>query len=339
MSRMSIVEALRAAMREEMLRDERVIILGEDVGVKNGFGGAFTVTLGLSDQFGHERVIDTPIAEAGYVGVAIGAAMAGMRPIVDLQYADFIYCMMDQLVNEAAKLCYMSGGQVRVPIVVRAPCGATTRGAQHSQTPEAMFMHVPGLKVVAPSTAYDAKGLLKTAIRDDNPVIFLEHKLLYGSKGSRVEKGALTAEGEVPEEEYTVPLGQAAIRREGTDLTIVGTLLMVYRALEAAARLEAEGISAEVIDLRSLVPLDEETVLRSLAKTGHLLLVDEDHRTCGWTAEIGALVAERALPWLRAPIKRVTSLDTPTPFAPALERRWVPDAQRIFDAALELVVY
>jgi pyruvate dehydrogenase E1 component beta subunit len=336
--RLTIVEALREAMREEMRRDPNVILLGEDVGVPQGFGGAFTVSLGLSDEFGHERVLDTPISEAGYAGVAIGAALAGLRPIVDLQYADFIYCMMDQLVNEAAKLRYMSGGQVSVPIVVRGPVGATTRGAQHSQTPEAMFMHVPGLKVVAPSNAYDAKGLLKTAIRDDNPVVFLEHKLLYGSKGTRVEKGALTPSCEVPEEEYTIPLGKAAVPREGTDVTIVATLLMVYRALEAADRLDREGISAEVIDLRSLLPLDEEAVLRSVAKTGRLVLVDEDHRTCGWPAELAALVAEHGLASLKAPVKRITPPDAPTPFTPVLEKRWVPSADRVFDAALELVV-
>jgi pyruvate dehydrogenase E1 component beta subunit len=336
--KLTIVEALREAMREEMVRDENVIILGEDVGVERGFGGAFTVTLGLSEQFGHQRILDTPISEAGYAGLAIGAAIAGLRPIVDLQYADFIYCMMDQLVNEAAKLCYMSGGQVHVPIVVRAPVGATTRGAQHSQMPEAMFMHVPGLKVVAPSTAYDAKGLLKAAIRDENPVIFLEHKLLYGSKGHRVEKGAIDSAGEVPDEDYTIPLGQAAIRREGTDITIVATLLMVYQALEAARRLEAEGISAEVIDLRSLLPLDEDTLLGSLAKTGHMLLVDEDHRICGWTAEVAALAAEKGLQHLKAPVTRITSLNTPTPFTPVLERAWMPRADTIFDAALQLVV-
>ncbi|HMC65953.1 MAG TPA: alpha-ketoacid dehydrogenase subunit beta, partial [Gemmataceae bacterium] len=217
MPRLTIVEALRAAMREEMARDSSVILLGEDVGVEKGFGGAFTVSLGLSEEFGHDRVIDTPISEAGYAGIAVGAAMAGLRPIVDLQYADFIFCMMDQIVNEAAKLPYMSAGQVRVPMVIRAPVGATTRGAQHSQTPEAIFMHVPGLKVVAPSNAYDAKGLLKTAIRDDHPVIFLEHKLLYGSKGTRVEKGALNPSCEVPDGDYTIPFGQAVIRRPGTD--------------------------------------------------------------------------------------------------------------------------
>lgn len=338
MRQLTIVEALREAMHEEMARDENVIILGEDVGVENGFGGAFTVTLGLSEQFGHERVIDTPISEAGYAGLAIGAALVGMRPIIDLQYADFVYCMMDQIVNEAAKLPYMSGGQVRVPIVVRLPVGATARGAQHSQTPEATFMHVPGLKVVAPSTAYDAKGLLKSAIRDDDPVIFLEHKLLYGFKGTRVEKGALSPIGEVPEEEYTIPLGRAAVRRSGGDVTIVATLLMVYRALEAAERLAAEGIEAEVIDLRSLAPLDAETVLGSVARTGHLLLVDEDHRTCGWTAELAALAVERAFGQLKQPVRRVTPPDTPTPFTPALERLWVPSADAIFDAALELVL-
>ena len=337
MRKLTIVVALREAMREDMTRDENVIILGEDVGVPQGFGGAFTVTLGLSDEFGHDRVIDTPISEAGYAGIAVGAALAGMRPIVDLQYADFIYCMMDQIVNEAAKLRYMSAGQVRVPIVVRAPAGATTRGAQHSQTPEAMFMHVPGLKVVAPSTAYDAKGLLKTAIRDDDPVIFLEHKLLYGSKGTRVEKGALSPTGEVPDGEYTVPFGQAIVRRPGDHVTVVATLLMVYRALEAAERLALEGISAEVIDLRTLVPLDENTVLGSVARTGRLLLVDEDHRVAGWTAEVAAIAAEKALSSLKAPVRRITPPDAPTPFSPSLERRWVPSADRIYEAALELV--
>jgi pyruvate dehydrogenase E1 component beta subunit len=334
---LTIVEALREAMCEEMARDARVILLGEDVGVPQGFGGAFTVSLGLSDKFGHERVIDTPISEAGYAGLAVGAAIAGLRPIVDLQYADFIFCMMDQIVNEAAKLPYMSGGQVRVPIVVRAPVGATTRGAQHSQTPEAIFMHVPGLKVVAPSNAYDAKGLLKTAIRDDNPVIFLEHKLLYGSKGSRKEKGSLHSTCDVPEEDYTIPLGQAAIRRAGTDITIVATLLMVYRALEAAEQLQRDGISAEVIDLRSLLPLDEQAVLHSLAKTGRLLLVDEDHRMCGWTAEVAALTAEKGWADLKAPVRRITPPDAPTPFSPVLENQWVPSAERIVAAALELI--
>ena len=338
MRQLTIVEALREAMREEMARDPSVILLGEDVGVEKGFGGAFTVSLGLSEEFGHDRVIDTPISEAGYAGLAVGAALAGLRPIVDLQYADFIYCMMDQIVNQAAKLCYMSAGQVKVPMVVRAPVGATTRGAQHSQTPEAMFMHVPGLKVVAPSNAYDAKGLLKTAIRDDNPVIFLEHKLLYGSKGTRVEKGSLNPSCDVPDEDYTIPLGQAAVRRSGTDVTILATLLMVYRALEAAELLDREGISAEVIDLRSLLPLDEESVLRSIAKTGRLLLVDEDHRVCGWTAELAAVVAEKGLHRLKAPVRRITPPDTPTPFSPVLERLWVPSAQQIFNAGVELVV-
>ncbi len=339
MRTLTIVEALRESMREEMARDERVILLGEDVGVPRGFGGAFTVSLGLSDEFGHDRVIDTPISEAGYAGVAVGAALGGLRPIVDLQYADFIYCMMDQIVNEAAKLSYMSGGQVRVPIVVRAPVGATTRGAQHSQTPEGMLMHVPGLKVVAPSSAYDAKGLLKAAIRDDNPVIFFEHKLLYGSKGTRVEKGALSPTGEVPDEDYMVPLGQAAVRRPGSDVTIVGTMLMVYRALEAADRLEREGISAEVIDLRSLRPLDEETLLKSIAKTGRLILVDEDHRTAGWTAEVAALAGEKGFTRLKAPIRRITPPEAPTPFSPALERLWVPGVDRIVEAARELAKF
>src|SRR5512136_1378646 len=220
MAVMGIAEALREGIREEMRRDPTVFCIGEDIGVTGGWGGAFTVTLGLSDEFGHERILDTPISEAGLAGVAIGAAITGMRPIADVQYGDFLFCAMDQLANQAAKMTYMSGGTIRVPMVMRAPVGATTRGAQHAQSLEAFFTHIPGLKVICPSTAYDAKGLLKTAIRDENPVLFFEHKLLYGSKGTRAEKGALSPVGEVPVAEYTIPFGQAALRREGTDVTI-----------------------------------------------------------------------------------------------------------------------
>lgn len=234
MAKLTIAEALRQAIREEMQRDPRVFCIGEDIGVPGGFGGTFTVTLGLSDEFGRDRIIDTPISEAGIAGVAIGAAMAGMRPIADVQYGDFLFNMMDQLANQAAKMTYMSAGKVAVPMVMRAPVGSTRRGSQHAQSLEAFFAHIPGLKVVAPSTAYDAKGLLKAAVRDDNPVIVFEHKLLYGSKGPRSEKGALSPIGEVPDEDYIVPIGQGIVRREGRDVTIVGKLLTVYRALEAA---------------------------------------------------------------------------------------------------------
>src|SRR5438477_759523 len=223
---MTIAEALREGIREEMRRDPTVFCLGEDIGVPGGFGGAFTVTLGLSDEFGHERILDTPISETGIAGVAIGAAMTGMRPIADVQYGDFLFCMMDQLANQAAKMTYMSGGTVKVPLVMRAPVGSTRRGAQHAQSLEAFFTHIPGIKVVAASTAYDAKGLLKSAVRDDNPVLIFEHKLLYGSKGARTEPGAVDATSEIPEDDYTVPLDRAVVRRQGDHVTILSWLLM-----------------------------------------------------------------------------------------------------------------
>jgi len=334
---MTIAEALREAIREEMRRDERVFCIGEDIGIPGGFGGAFTVTLGLAEEFGRERVLDTPISEAGIAGAAVGAALAGMRPIADVQYADFLFCAMDQLVNMAAKMRYMSGGRLSVPMVMRAPCGATTRAAQHGQSPESFFIHVPGLKVACPSTAYDAKGLLKTAVRDDNPVLFFEHKLLYGSKGMRAEKGALSPVGEVPIAEYTIPFGEAALRREGCDVTIVAKLLMVYRALAAAERLAAEGISCEVIDPRTLVPFDAETVVRSVRKTEHLVLVDECPRTGGWAGEVAAEIQQKAFGRLDAPIVRVTAPDTPVPFAPVMERYYVPDEEDIIRAVREVL--
>ncbi|MDH7485821.1 MAG: alpha-ketoacid dehydrogenase subunit beta [Anaerolineae bacterium] len=336
MARMSIAEALRQAIREEMRRDERVFCIGEDIGIEGGFGGAFTVTLGLSDEFGHERILDTPVSETAIAGVAIGAALAGMRPIADVQYGDFLFCMMDQLANQAAKLRYMSGGQVSVPLVMRAPVGATARGAQHAQSLEAFFCHIPGLKVVAPATAYDAKGLLKSAVRDDNPVIVFEHKLLYGSKGPRSERGALSPIGEVPEEEYLVPIGQGIVRREGKDVTIVAKLLMMYRALAAADILAEQGIEAEVIDPRTLVPLDKELILASVRKTGRLVIAEEDNLTGGWAAEIAAIVADEAFIWLDAPIKRVSAPDVPPPFAPLLEREYVPNEEKIVAAVLSL---
>jgi pyruvate/2-oxoglutarate/acetoin dehydrogenase E1 component len=334
MAKMTIAQALRQGIREEMERDERVFCIGEDIGIEGGFGGAFTVTLGLSEEFGHDRVIDTPISEAMIAGVAAGAAMAGMRPIADVQYGDFLFNMMDQLANEAAKLRYMSAGTVSVPMVMRAPVGATARGSQHAQTLEAFFTHVPGLKVVCPSTAYDAKGLLKSAVRDDNPVLVFEHKLLYGSKGPRSEKGAINPEGEVPDEDYLVPIGKAAIRREGGDVTIVANLLMVYKALNAAEELAGQGIEAEVIDVRSLVPLDKELIWRSIRKTGRLVIVEEDNLTNGWGAEVVALAADEVFEWLDAPIKRVAAPDVPPPFAPVLEGAYVPNERRIIDAVL-----
>jgi pyruvate/2-oxoglutarate/acetoin dehydrogenase E1 component len=336
MARMTIAEALRQAIREEMRRDPRVFCIGEDIGIEGGFGGAFTVTLGLSEEFGHERILDTPISEEGLAGVAVGAAMAGLRPIADVQYGDFLFNAMDQIANQAAKMTYMSGGTVRVPMVMRVPVGATRRGAQHAQSLEAFFTHIPGLKVVAPSTAYDAKGLLKSAVRDDNPVLVFEHKLLYGSKGPRSEQGALSPIGEVPDEEYLVPIGQGAIRREGRDVTIVGKLLTVYRALEAAEQLAQEGIEAEVIDPRTLVPLDKELILASVRKTGRLVVVEEDNLTGGWAGDIAAMVAEEAFFWLDAPIKRVSAPDTPVPFAPVMEQFYVPSAERVMEAVRSL---
>jgi pyruvate/2-oxoglutarate/acetoin dehydrogenase E1 component len=336
MAQMTIAEALRQAIREEMTRDPRVFCIGEDIGIPGGFGGAFTVTLGLSEEFGHERILDTPISEEGLVGVAIGAAMAGLRPIADVQYGDFAFNAMDQIANQAAKMTYMSGGTVKVPLVLRVPVGATRRGAQHAQSLEAFFTHIPGLKVVAPSTAYDAKGLLKSAVRDDNPVLVFEHKLLYGSKGPRSEQGALSPIGEVPDEEYLVPIGQGVVRRAGTDVTIVGKLLTVYRALEAAGQLAQEGIEAEVIDPRSLVPLDKELILESVRKTGRLVVVEEDNLTGGWAADIAAIVAEEAFFWLDAPVKRVSAPDTPVPFAPVMEQFYVPSAERVIEAVRSL---
>jgi pyruvate dehydrogenase E1 component beta subunit len=336
MAQMSIAEALRQAIREEMQRDPRVFCIGEDIGVEGGWGGAFTVTLGLSDEFGHERILDTPISELGLTGVAVGAAMAGLRPIADVQYGDFLFLAMDQLANQAAKMAYMSGGAVKVPMVMRAPVGSTRRGAQHAQSLEAFFTHVPGLKVVAPSTAYDAKGLLKSAVRDDNPVIMFEHKLLYGSKGPRTETGAISATGEVPEEEYLVPIGEGAIRREGSDVTIVGKLLTVYRALGAAEQLAQEGIEAEVIDPRTLVPLDKDLILESVRKTGRLVVVEEDNITGGWAGDIAAMVAEEAFFWLDAPVKRVSAPDTPAPFAPVMEAFYLPSEERVIQAVKSL---
>jgi acetoin:2,6-dichlorophenolindophenol oxidoreductase subunit beta len=337
MAVMTIAEALREAIKEEMRRDERVFCIGEDIDIEGGFGGAFTVTLGLSKEFGHERILDTPISEIMIAGAAVGAAMTGLIPIADVQYGDFLFCMMDQMVNNAAKMTYMSGGTVKVPMVMRAPVGASTRGAQHAQSPEGFFTHIPGLKVVCPSTAYDAKGLLKTAIRDDNPVVVFEHKLLYGSKGNRAEKSALSPVGEVPDEEYLIPFGVAAIRREGSDITIVATLLMIYRAMEAAAVLEKEGISVEIIDPRTLVPFDYETVINSIKKTSRLMIVEEDTRRNGWGAEVAAQIAEDAIYFLDAPVIRVATYDVPIPFAPVMENYVVPSAQRIVEEARKLM--
>ena len=337
MAIMTIAQALREAIREEMRRDERVYCIGEDIDIKGGFGGAFTVTLGLAEEFGYERILNTPISEILICGAALGSAITGMRPIADVQYGDFILCMMDQIVNQAAKMTYMSGGTVKVPMVLRIPVGATTRGAQHAQSLEAFLTHVPGLKVICPSTAYDAKGLLKQAVRDDNPVMVFEHKLLYGSKGNRAEKSALSPVGEVPDEEYIIEFGKAAVRREGKDITVVANLLMAYRALEAAEILQTEGISLEVIDPRTLVPFDYNTLEQSLEKTSRLMIVEEDTKRGGWGAEIAAYAAEEFIYLLDAPVKRVAGLDTVIPFAPIMENYVVPSVERIVNEARDLM--
>ncbi len=332
-----VVQALRMALAEEMTRDENVIVMGEDIAV---FGGAYKVTEGLLEMFGPERVLDTPISEIAIAGAAIGAAMTGLRPVLEFQFDDFMACAMDQICNQAAKIHFMTGGQAKVPVVFRSPVGATGRAAQHSQSLEAWFMHIPGLKVVMPSTPYDAKGLLKTAIRDDNPVVFLEHKLLYGAKLRASKNNPASEPSEhikelfkpAPEHDYTIEFGVADIKRPGKDVTIVATSLMVHKAVKAAEQFADDGIDVEVIDPRTLVPLDEETILQSVRKTSRLVVVSEGQLTCGMTSEISAMVAEKALFDLKAPIKRVAVLDTPIPFAPVMERNAVPDEQRITDA-------
>lgn len=336
--RLTVAEALRDAITEEMERDERVFCLGEDIGIEGGWGGAFTVTLGLEKKF-RDRILDTPISELGFFGAAIGAAIAGMRPIVDVQYGDFLLLPSDQIINNAAKMRYMSGGTVTVPMVMRAPVGATGRGAQHAQNLERFFTGVPGLKIVAPSNAYDAKGMLKAAVRDDNPVMMFEHKLLYGSKGARAEPGAIDSSSEIPEEDYVVPLDKAAVVREGKHVTILAWLLMLHRAKFAAENLAAEGIDAEVIDLRSLAPLDLETIGQSVAKTGRVVVVEEGPKTGGVGAEVAASIMENFGESLMAPIRRVASADVPPPFAPVLENAYRPDAPRIVEAVRNLMSY
>lgn len=330
--RVSIAEALRAAIAQEMTRDEKVFCMGEDIAVPGGWGGAFTVTLGMEEQF-PDRMINTPIAELGFFGVGVGAALMGMRPIVDVQYGDFLFLAMDQIVNNAAKMRYMSGGQCKVPLVMRAPIGATGRGSQHAQSMERYFVGVPGIKVIAVSTAYDAVGMLRAAVRDDNPVLMFEHKLLYGSKGARAESGAVDASSEIPAQDYIVPLDKAAVRQQGTDVTIVGWLLTAHLAQQAADKLAGDGVSAEVIDARSLSPIDFDTIGASVKKTGRLVIVEEGPKTGGVSAEIAAGVAERFSADLRAPIQRVASADVPVPFTPVLENAYVPDVPRIVAAA------
>jgi pyruvate/2-oxoglutarate/acetoin dehydrogenase E1 component len=318
------VDAIREGIREEMTRDERVFVLGEDIGI---YGGAFKVTRGLLKEFGEDRVIDTPISESAIVGTAIGAAMMGLRPVAEMQFADFISCAFDQITNFAAKCHYRWGAEV--PIVVRGPSGGGIHGGPfHSQNPEMYFVHTPGLKVVCPSTARDAKGLIKAAIRDPNPVIYFEHKYLY----RRIKE-------ELPGEDFTVPIGKAALRRAGSDISVITYGAMVFQALEAATELEKEGIDLEVLDLRSLLPFDREAVLDSVKKTSKVILLHEATRTGGFAGELAAVIAEEAFEYLDGPIRRITAPDTPVPFSPPLEEFFLPKVSDIIRVARELNAY
>ena len=325
MREITYAQAINEALRESMQKDDRVVLLGEDIGC---YGGVFQVTAGLQAEFGPERVVDTPISEAGFVGASVGAALTGMRPVTEIMFIDFTTCCMDMIVNQMAKMHYMFGGRGKVPMVLRTNIGAG-RGtaAQHSQSFHAFFMHIPGLFVAVPSTPYDAKGLMIEAIQNDNPVVFVEHKKLY------IEKGP------VPEEGYRIPFGQAEIKRNGKDVTVVATHALVQRALNAAEEAAKEGIDVEVIDPRTLVPLDKEAILNSIKKTGRLVVADEGHRTCGVAAEIAAIVAEQAIYYLKAPVKRVTSPDTPVPFSPPLEQAFIPDEKYLVPAIRSLMEY
>ena len=318
------LEAITQAMSEEMARDERVFLIGEDVG---SYGGAFKTSAGLLDRFGAERVIDTPISEIAIVGAASGAALMGMRPIAEMQFIDFITCAYDMLVNFTATNRYLYGRAC--PIVVRGPAGAGTHGGPfHSLSPEAMFMNRPGIKIVSPGTAYDAKGLLKAAIRDDDPVLFIEHKYLY----RRIKE-------ELPAEDYIVPIGKANVRRSGKDLTIVTWGAMIYVADDAANALAKDGVSVEVIDLRSIVPFDEEAILNSVAKTNRVIILHEAPLTGGAGAEFAARIAEKAFDYLDAPVKRIGALDVPTPYSPPLEAFCLPNAEKVVAAARQLLAY
>jgi len=316
---LTFAQAIREALAEEMRRDSRVCIFGEDVAEA---GTPFKVLSGLVEEFGTERVIDTPISEAGFTGVGVGAAMTGMRPVVDIMFGDFLTLTMDQMVNQAAKVHYMSGGTWKVPMVLRTTLGATRRSAaQHSQSLHAWLSHVPGLKVVLPSTPYDAKGLMKTAIRDENPIVFFEDKMMYKIKGP------------VPEEEYTVPLGVADVKRVGKDITLVATSSMVQVALGAATLLEAIGISAEVVDPRTTWPLDEKTLIESAKKTSRVIVMDEGYGRYGVTGEIASTISEGAFYSLEAPVKRMGAMHVPIPFSPPLEDLTVPTEQTVFETA------
>lgn len=321
---LTYLEAIRQGLWEEMERDERVFLLGEDIGV---YGGAFKVTEGFLERFGEERVIDTPISEAAIVGAAIGAALVGLRPVAEMQFIDFISIAFDQLTNFAAKCRYRWGAAV--PLVVRGPCGGGVHGGPfHSQNVEAYFFHTPGLKIVEPATPYDAKGLIKAAIRDDDPVLYFEHKYLY----RRIR-------GEVPEGDYIVPIGRADVKRPGRDVTILTYGWMLHKSLEAAEILAQEGIEAEVVDLRTLLPLDDETILSSVAKTGRAVIVHEDTRTGGIAGELAMRINERIFEYLEAPVVRVTAPDTPVPYSPPLEEFFLPQVEEIVQAARWVTEY
>lgn len=324
MREISFAEATLEAMREEMRRDPAVFVLGEDIARQGGIFGQFK---GLTEEFGSERVLDTPISEAAIVGAALGAAMTGMRPVVDIHFADFVTCAMDELVNQICKLRYMSGGQASAPLVIRAPDGiARQAAAQHSQSLEAWFLHAPGMKIVVPSNPADAKGLLKAAIRDDDPVLYCEHKSLYKVRGP------------VPQEEYVVPLGQAALRRPGRHATLLTYSMMVGKALEAAEQLAGEGIDVEVIDLRSLLPMDMETIYRSVKRTHRVVVAHEACRRGGVGAEIAATISEELFDYLDAPVARVGARDVPIPFSAPLERFVIPQVEDLIAALRELTV-
>lgn len=318
------VEAIRQGITEEMERDDNVFVLGEDVGI---YGGAFKVTAGLLEKFGETRIIDTPISESAIIGAAIGAALMGLRPIAEMQFADFISCAFDQITNFAAKCRYRWGAGI--PIVVRAPSGGGIHGGPfHSQNPEMHFVHTPGLKVVCPSTAYDAKGLLKAAIRDPDPVIYFEHKFLY----RRIKE-------ELPTDDYMVPIGKAALRRKGSDVSIITYGAMVYVALDAAIELEKEGIDVEVLDLRSLLPFDREAVLETVKRTNKVILLHEDTRIGGFAGELAAVISEEAFEYLDGPIRRITAPDTPVPFSPPMEEFFLPNVSDVLRVARELHAY
>ncbi len=323
MREITLSQAVNEAIAEEMRRDDTIFLLGEDVAEA---GTPFKILSRLVEEFGTDRIIDTPIAEPGFAGIAVGAAMTGSRPIVDLMFGDFLFLVMDQLCNQAAKAHYMSGGKLNVPMVLRTNMGATRRSAaQHSQSLHALVAHIPGLKVAMPSSAYEAKGLLKSAIRDNNPVVIFEDKLMYQDKAP------------VPEEEFLIPLGEANVKRDGTDITLVAISSMVQVAEEAVDRLSAEGLSAEIIDPRTIVPLDEETILKSVMKTGRVMIIDEGHQSFGVSAEIAARIAEKAFYHLDAPVLRMGAMDVPIPFSPVLEDLTVPTADRVFELARQAI--